>query len=111
MAGQFAHISLVNSVCGAEGLDSLGNMMRPLAAALCPRSFPYIQGGDLHPQCPRQDLQLGIGDAPKLRLDLRQRAPAQIPPQHPASSREVFLLQFLAVAQPAHHRRGNSSRG
>jgi len=51
MAGQFAHISLANSVCTAEGLDSIADLMPSVRSAL-ENHRPFCRLGAVSPDCP-----------------------------------------------------------
>ena len=51
MAGQFAHILLVNSVCTPEGLDSIPDLMPSVRSAL-ENYQPFCRLGAVSPDCP-----------------------------------------------------------
>jgi hypothetical protein len=51
MAGQFAHISLVDTVCTPEGLDSVANLIPSVRSAL-ENNRPFCRLGAVSPDCP-----------------------------------------------------------
>ena len=51
MAGQFAHISLVDTVCTPEGLDSVADLIPSVRSAL-ENNRPFCRLGAVSPDCP-----------------------------------------------------------
>lgn len=64
MAGQFAHILLVNSICTPEGLDSISNLLPSVRSAL-ENNQHFCRLGAVSPDCPsvvRQTDPTGWGE-------------------------------------------------
>jgi hypothetical protein len=51
MAGQFAHMSLVDTICTREGLDSVADLIPSVRSAL-ENNRPFWRVGAVSPDCP-----------------------------------------------------------
>jgi len=58
-----------------------------------------IERGDLNSECTGQDVQLRVSHTAELRLDFRQRSPAQIPAEYATPSCEAFLGYSQLITQ------------